>query len=330
MVIYLSYTAIPHFSGLTSIRGLLNRHRLRQAELTLLTAVVHHPYPYGRIIRDSSGSIIDIIEEKEATGIIREIRELNVGAYVVRTDTIFLALKKLSPSPIDGTYRFTDCVHQLIRSGLKVEAYQTYDQDEVQGINTSDDLAKAEFILKKRLFHPHRPEEESNVTFGTGGWRAIIGEGFTMHNVRRLSQALANNITRLGQEKRGVVVGYDRRFLSNRAAEVSAEVFAGNNIPVTLLSEDAPTPLITYTTAHLNSAYGLVFTASHNPPEWNGLKVFQGDGSLLMDEETSRIEAETNQMSADEVVKLDLDIALEAGIVHRQDMTNDYVDAVRG
>jgi len=311
-----------------SIRGLLNRHRLRQADLTLLTAVVNRRYPYGRIIRDASGQIIDIIEAAEASQTVLEICELNVGAYLVRADAIFCALQKLSPSPIDGTYRFTDCVHELIRSGMGVESFQIYDPDEVQGINTAEDLANAEFILQKRLFRPHRPEEESKVAFGTGGWRAIIGEGFTMHNVRRLSQALANNITRQGQEKRGVVVGYDRRFLSDRAAEASAEVFAGNNIPVTLLSEDAPTPLITYATARLNSAYGLAYTASHNPPEWNGLKVFRGDGSLLLDEETGQIETETNRMDADDVVKLDLDLALEAGIVQRQDMTNEYVDAV--
>jgi phosphomannomutase/UTP-glucose-1-phosphate uridylyltransferase len=311
-----------------SIRGLLNRHRLRQAHLTLMTAVVNRAYPYGRIIRDASGQIIDIIEASEASQAVLEIRELNVGAYLVRADAIFDALQKLSPSPVDGTYRLTDCVHELIRSGLGIESYQIYDPDEVQGINTTQDLVNAEFILQKRLFRPHRPEEEHKVAFGTGGWRAIIGEGFTMHNVRRLSQALANNITRLGLEKLGVVIGYDRRFLSDRAAEVSAEVFAGNNIPVTLLSEDAPTPLITYATTLMNSAYGLVFTASHNPPEWNGLKVFRGDGSLLMDEETGQIETETNQMSTDEVVKLDLDIALEAGIIQRRDLTNEYVDAV--
>ena len=311
-----------------SIRGLLNRHRLRQAELTLLTEVVDRAYPYGRIIRDSGGNIIDIIEETEATAIVRKIRELNVGAYVVRTDTIFPALEKLSPSPVDGTYRLTDCVHQLIRSGLKVETYQTYDQDEVQGINTSEDLASAEFILKKRLFQPHRLEDEDRVTFGTGGWRAVIGEGFTMHNVRRLSQALANEITRQGQERRGVVIGFDRRFLSDRAAETAAEVFAGNNIPVILLSEDAPTPLITYATTLLNSAYGLAFTASHNPPEWNGLKVFRSDGALLLDEETQQIEAETNKLTSKQVVRLDLDLAFEAGIVCHRDMTNEYVDAV--
>ncbi|HEX9017796.1 MAG TPA: sugar phosphate nucleotidyltransferase, partial [Anaerolineaceae bacterium] len=301
-----------------SIRGLLNRHRLRKAHLTLLTAIVDHPYPYGRIIRDAGGQIIDIIEASEASQSVREIRELNVGAYVVRSASIFAALKKLSPSPVDGTYRLTDCVHQMIRSGLCVESYRIYDPDEVQGINTAEDLEHAEFILQKRLFRPHRPEEENRVAFGTGGWRAVIGEGFTMHNVRRLSQALANEITRQGKEKRGVVIGYDRRFLSDHAAVAAAEVFAGNNIPVTLLSEDVPTPLITYATARLNSAFGLVFTASHNPPEWNGLKVFHGDGSLLLDEETRQIEAETNRITSREVVKLDLDIALEGGIAARR------------
>ena len=311
-----------------SIRGLINRHRLRHAHLTLLTAITNHPYPYGRILRDSNGQIIDIIEEAEASRTVRDIRELNVGAYVVRAKSIFPALQKLYPSPIDGTYRLTDCAHQLIRSGLCVESYQIYDPDEVQGINTCADLSNAEFILQKRLFRPHRPEEEDRVAFGTGGWRAIIGEGFTMHNVRRLSQALANEITRQDKEKRGVIIGYDRRFLSDRAAEASAEVFAGNNIPVTLLAEAVPTPLVTYATARLNSAFGLVFTASHNPPEWNGLKVFHGDGSLLLDDETRQVESETNRITRGEVVKLDLDIALEGGIVQRADMTNEYVDAI--
>jgi phosphomannomutase/choline kinase len=311
-----------------SIRGLLNRHRLRQAYLTLLTAVVDRDLPYGRIIRDATGRIMDIIEETEASPEVRQIRELNVGAYVVRADEIFPILETLPPSPLDGEYRLTDCAHRLIRSGLRVESYQIYDQDEVLGINTREDLAQAEFNLQKRLYRPHRREEQNLIAFGTGGWRAIIGEGFTLHNVRRLSQALANEITRWGQEKRGVVIGFDRRFLSDRAAEAAAEVFAGNNIRATLTAEDAPTPLVTYATVVEKSAYGLVFTASHNPPDWNGLKVFRGDGSLLSTEETNRIEAETNELSPLDVVKIDLDLALEAGIVRRRDFTNAYVDAV--
>ncbi len=311
-----------------SIRGLLNRHRLRAAHLTLLTAVVQRPLPYGRIIRNVSGQIIDIIEEAEASPEVREIRELNVGAYVVDAGTISSALETLSPSPVDGEYRLTDSVHQLIRSGLRVESYQLYDQDEVQGINTAEDLAHAEFILQKRLFRPRRQEEQNMIAFGTGGWRAIIGEGFTLHNVRRLSQALSNEITRRTQEKRGIIIGFDRRFLSREAAEASAEVFAGNNIPTILLGEEAPTPLITYATAIRGSAYGLAFTASHNPPQWNGLKVFHGDGSLLLDDETRLIEAETNALAPADVIKLELDLALDAGIVERRDFTNEYVDAV--
>jgi len=311
----------------TSLRGLLNRHYLRQAHLTLLTAVVDRALPYGRIIRDADHQIVDIIEETEASPRIREIRELNIGAYVVRAQALFRALERLSPSP-DAEYRLTDCVHQFIHSGLRVESYQIYDQDEVQGINTAEDLARAEFILQKRLFQLRRAEEQNQVYFGTGGWRAIIGEGFTLHNVRRLSQALANAMTRRGEEKRGVLIGFDRRFLSNRAAEAAAEVFAGNNIPTVLLVEDAPTPLITYATAKQGAAYGLAFTASHNPPEWNGLKVFHRDGSLLLDDETRQIEAETNRLTLDQVIKVELDLALEAGIVQRRDFTNEYVDAI--
>ncbi len=321
------YADTPLFRP-ASIRGLLNRHRLKQAHLTLLSAVMDHPLPYGRIIRDAGGRIIDIIEDLEASPEVREICELNIGAYVARAPSLFPALKTLPPSPIDGEYRLTDCAHRLIRSGLRVESYQIYDQDEVLGINTREDLDQAEFVLQKRLYRPRRHEERNLIAFGTGGWRAIIGEGFTLHNVRRLSQALANEVTRQGTEKRGVLVGYDRRFLSDRAAAAAAEVFAGNNIPVTLLREDAPTPLITYATAEQNVAYGLAFTASHNPPEWNGLKVFRGDGSLLLDAETDQIESEANRLRTHDVVKIDLDLAMDAGVVRWRDFTNAYVDAV--
>ena len=303
------YGDTPLFSP-ASIRGLINRHRLREANLTLLTAVADRPYPYGRVIRDSDGRIMDIIEEAQASARVREIRELNVGAYVVSAQQIWPVLETLPPSPVDGEYRLTDSAHRLIHYGLAVESYQIYDRDEIQGINTREDLERAGFILQKRLFRPRRQEERNIVTFGTGGWRAVIGEGFTMHNVRRLCQALANDITRRGLEKRGVLIGYDRRFLSDLAAEAAAEVFAGNNIHTILLSEDAPTPLINYATEAVNAAFGLAFTASHNPPEWNGLKVFHGDGSLLLTEETDRVEDETNPLTLDDVVKIPLDIAL--------------------
>jgi phosphomannomutase len=311
-----------------SVRGLLNRHRLKGSHLTIFTAVVDADLPYGRVIRDATGRIMDIIEDPEASPEVREIHELNVGAYAVDARAVFRALAQLTPSPGDGKLGLTGCVHQLIRSGLRVESYAAYDQDEVQGINSAEDLARASDIIQKRLFRPRRQEEENIVTFGTGGWRALIGEGFTLHNVRRLCQALANEIARQGREKAGVIIGYDRRFLSRQAAEAAAEVFAGNNIPAGLCTEDAPTPLINWATAVEGSDFGLAFTASHNPAEWNGVKVFHGDGSLLLEHETRQVETETNALSPRDVVKLELDLALEAGIVKMKDYTNGYVDAV--
>jgi phosphomannomutase/choline kinase len=321
------YGDTPLFNP-TSIRGLMNRHHQRDASLTMLTAMADRPYPYGRVIRDGGGRMMDIIEAAQASPRVKEIRELNVGAYIVSASAIWPALEVLLPSPQDGEYRLTDSIHRLITTGLQVESYQIYDQDEIQGINTRADLERAEYILQKRWFRPRQQEERNVIRFGTGGWRAVIGEGFTLHNVRRLCQALANDVIRRGLEQRGVLIGYDRRFLSDSAAEAAAEVFAGNNIQAILLNEDGPTPLIEYATGVERAAYGLAFTASHNPPQWNGLKVFHGDGSLLMTEETDAIEGETNQITAEDVVKIPLDVALAAGIVARRDYTNAYVDRV--
>ncbi len=326
--ILILYGDTPLFRA-SSFRGLLNRHRLKNAALTLLSAVVSRPLPYGRIIRDRQDRLIDIIEPEEASIDTLEIMELNVGAYVAHADVLYPMLDRMQPSPIDGEIRLTDCVHALLRSRNRVESYRIYDEGEVQGINTLEDLERAEFILQKRLFRPRRIEEESLIRFGTGGWRAVISEGFTMHNVRRLSQAIANKIIRDGAEEHGVLIGYDRRFLSDRAAEVSAEVFAGNNVPVTLVSEDVPTPLITFATNLTHAAFGLAFTASHNPPEYNGLKVFRTDGSLLLTEETDAIEGEANALTHDDIVKLDFDLALESGIVRLEDFTARYVDSVQ-
>ena len=316
-----------------SILGMLHRHRLTAADLTLFTAVSERRLPYGRILRDVSGQVIDILEEgvvQEAgpSSPMRQISELNLGAYVAGAQKLFAALKRLENAAANGQLRLTDSIHHFIRSGHSVATYQSYDPDEILGINTVDNLEQAEFILQKRYLRPHRAQEKSEIHFGTGGWRAIIGEGFTMNNVRRLCQALANQVIRQGREPAGVLIGFDRRFLSDRAADVAAEVFAGNNIPVTLLPEDAPTPLVTFATEVEQAAYGLVFTASHNPPEWNGLKVFRQDGSLLLSDETDRIEAEANRLSASDVAKIELVLALEAGVVRYRDFTNAYVDAV--
>jgi hypothetical protein len=207
-------------------------------------------------------------------------RELNIGAYVVESTALWPALRTAAAeaSPY-AQIDFTSCVQLIAANGGRIATYRALDEDELLGINTVADLEQAAFILQKRQLQPRRRQEHDLIHFGTGGWRALIGEGFTLDNVRRLCQALANEIVRRNREADGVVIGYDRRFLSDTAAEVAAEVFAGNNIPVQLQRGDTPTPLLTYATAQQKAAYGLIFTASHNPPQWNGLKVFASDGS---------------------------------------------------
>jgi len=165
-----------------SIRGLLNRHALRQAHLTLLTAISARPLPYGRIIRDAAGRIVDIIEEIEASPAVREIHELNVGAYIVSAPAIFSALERLAPAP-DGRYQLTDCVTNSSARGCGSRATRSVTRMKSRDQHPPGPGA-GEFILQKRLFRPRREEEQHQVAFGTGGWRAIIGEGFTLHNVR--------------------------------------------------------------------------------------------------------------------------------------------------
>jgi phosphomannomutase len=146
--------------------------------------------------------------------------------------------------------------------------------------------------------------------------------------VRRLCQAIANEITRNGLESLGVVIGGDRRFLSAESAQAAAEVFAGNSIDVILLPDDVPTPLVTFATPYLGCAYGLGFTASHNPPQWNGLKVFRADGSLPMEDETDRYQSEANSLRASDIIALDFETAVATGLVVTDDLTNAYVDAI--
>jgi len=312
----------------SSLRGLIARHQVKGAALTLLTAETEQPLPYGRIVRDAAGRIIDVVEEAEASLSQRGITELNVGAYVVRASVLFPTLEQLAQGRRGRDLPLTEVVRHLIKSGHQVVSHRTVDLEEIRGINTPEDRAEALFILQKRALRPRRHEEENEIRFGTGGWRAIIGEGFTLHNVRRLCQALANDVMRQGAEERGVLIGFDSRFLSDMAAQAAAEVFAGNNVRSILLAEAAPTPLITYATQHSGAIYGLAFTASHNPPQWNGLKVFLSDGALLLDEQTRAIEAEANRLPAEAVARIELDLALRAGLTRKADYTNAYVDAV--
>ena len=308
-----------------SLRGLLWRHKLKGAQFSLLTAVLPDGEDYGRIRRDPDGRITEIVDDADQSADDERITEVNVGAYVADNALLIPELDVMAAS---GEHRLTELAQRVIDQGGTVASYTVVDAGEVQGINSDEELRSAADIVLKRLFAPQHAIETGEIQFGTGGWRALIGEGFTIHNVRRLCQAIANQITRTGRERLGVVVGGDRRFLSRESVEAAAEVFAGNGIGVHLLTEDVPTPLVTFAAPHLGTAYGLVFTASHNPPQWNGLKLFRSDGSLPLEDETDALTAEANELSQADVVSIGLDLATSVGLVREADLTNDYIDAI--
>jgi phosphomannomutase len=121
----------------------------------------------------------------------------------------------------------------------------------------------------------------SQIKFGTDGWRAVIAEDFTFTNVARVAQATAdfwksqigNPKSEIFGREPKVIVGYDRRFLSDRFAQITAEVFVGNDFQVVLTPEPTPTPSVSFAVKNLRAAGGVMITASHNPPIFNGFKL---------------------------------------------------------
>jgi len=132
------------------------------------------------------------------------------------------------------------------------------------------------------------------IEFGTDGWRAVIGDEFTFANVRHVSQAIADHI--LGDSPSSqraaplLVIGFDTRFLSDRFAAEAARVLAGNGMRVYLSKCDCPTPAVSHAIRHMQAVGGVMVTASHNPPRYNGLKYKAGFGGSAMPEETAQIE----------------------------------------
>ena len=112
------------------------------------------------------------------------------------------------------------------------------------------------------------------IRFGTGGWRAVIGDEFTKANLQIMAEALSDKIHNENKTDKEIVIGYDRRFLSKEAMKWMAEVFAKRGIKVDLINKSVPTPLVMYYVKMHELEYGFMITASHNPAIYNGVKVF--------------------------------------------------------
>ncbi|MCU0305202.1 MAG: hypothetical protein MUC56_14210 [Thermoanaerobaculales bacterium] len=136
------------------------------------------------------------------------------------------------------------------------------------------------------------------VQFGTSGWRGVIGREVTFRKVRLVTRALAD-VLRANGAGGPVVVGYDTRMLSEKFARAAAELLASEGVEVAVTGRDVPSPVLSAAVTEAGAAAGMVFTGSHNPPEYNGLKIYTADGILAPGELTDRVEARVAELSYD-------------------------------
>jgi phosphomannomutase len=165
---------------------------------------------------------------------------------------------------------------------------------------------------------------EPKIKFGTDGWRGVISEDFTFRNVRRVAQAIADYYNRRlnnkGQKPK-IAVGYDTRFLSDRYAKEVSQVLAKNGIDVILSDRAIPTPMLSFAVKNKKLAAGVMITASHNPAEYNGIKIKTSSGAAAGLEVTDEIEKLLSHASC---------LTPHAsGRIKEEDLTKDYMSFLK-
>ena len=153
-------------------------------------------------------------------------------------------------------------------------------------------IADNEMEIKERFF--------KELEFGTGGLRGIIGNGsnrLNQYTVGKASQGLANYILKEGTQDKGVAIAYDSRFMSPEFAEVAGLIFAANGIPAFVYPSLRPVPMLSFAVRELGCTAGVVLTASHNPPEYNGYKVYWTDGAQVVAPRDKGIITEVNAVT---------------------------------
>ncbi|MBI4436779.1 MAG: phosphoglucomutase/phosphomannomutase family protein [Candidatus Omnitrophica bacterium] len=166
----------------------------------------------------------------------------------------------------------------------------------------------------------------SVIHFGTDGWRGRIAREFTFERVREASQAIAEYLSKHSSSRGSLVVGHDRRFLSEQFARASAEVFAGNGFKVYLFPKPVPTPLISFAVVQKKLLGGIVLTASHNPPEFHGLKFKEPSGSSASPRTTAAIE---RSLGHSRILKVPFQEALQRKRIVWLQMDRVYIASLR-
>ncbi|QGU00443.1 Phosphoglucosamine mutase [Candidatus Syntrophocurvum alkaliphilum] len=166
----------------------------------------------------------------------------------------------------------------------------------------------------------------SIIKFGTDGWRAIIAKDFTFENVKIVAQGIASYANSKNLGKKGIVIGYDNRFMSEDFAAQCAKVLVGNGIKVFLLKKTAPTPVTAFA-IRVNEAGGaIMLTASHNPPNYNGIKFIPEYAGPALPDETDAIEEEVNRViEGARVYELELEEARKLELLEDIDVDKEYI-----
>ena len=165
------------------------------------------------------------------------------------------------------------------------------------------------------------------IKFGTDGWRGVIAREFTFDNLGVVAQATMDWISREGLADQGLVVGYDRRFLSPEFARRVAEIAAGNQIRVFLCDDVTPTPAVSWAVKELGAGAGIMITASHNPAIYNGFKIKENYGGSARPETTRLLEqiVAYNQTEQRKVRSLPFDEACNSGKIEQIDAVTSYL-----
>ena len=169
----------------------------------------------------------------------------------------------------------------------------------------------------------------NKISFGTGGWRAIIGDDFVCENVRRVAKGISLLMQEEGKTEKPVIIGYDRRFLSENAAKWVAEVLTFDGINVWFMERSVPTPLVMHTVKDKGLDFGIEITASHNPSSYNGIKLIVEEGRDAPLEITNHLEELI--ASTDNVEFTPFDDAVEKGLVtYIKNPFNKFLDDIIG
>ncbi len=190
-------------------------------------------------------------------------------------------------------------------------------KDEIREINDEEEL-------KDRFY--------KELEFGTAGLRGIIGAGTNRMNefvVAKVAQAISNVILKHERgSQRGIVISRDTRYLSEEFTRISACIFAANGIKTYIFDDVRPTPMLSYAVRYLNTISGIMITASHNPKDYNGYKVYWEKGSQILDDIAHEISFENNKLNFDDIKITDYEKSVEKGqiVILNSDIDKSYYE----